>query len=66
MMEKENKNIDIQINDYILSTANDFISWKNELYSEIRGGSLMYDVKGHYKWLNESELLTYYIDFIKF
>jgi hypothetical protein len=38
---------------------------ENELYSEIRGGILMYDVKGHYKWLNESELLTYYMDFVK-
>jgi len=62
---KENKNMDIKLDNYISSVVNDFICWKNELYSEIRGGILMYDIKGYYKWLNESELLTYYMDFIK-
>lgn len=57
--------MDIKLDNYISSVVNDFICWKNELYSEIRGGILMYDIKGYYKWLNESELLTYYMDFIK-
>jgi hypothetical protein len=32
----------------------------NQLKSE-RGGMILYDVKGHYKYLTFSELLDYYI-----
>ena len=42
----------------------DFIEWKNGLQKEIRGGVLMFDVKGHYKWLSENELFDYYISSI--
>lgn len=38
-----------------------FIDWKNNLRSEIRGGVLMFDVPKHYKWLDEKELLNYYL-----
>lgn len=37
-----------------------FIEWVDSLKTEIRGGVVMYDVKGHYKWLTQSELFNYY------
>ena len=42
--------------------AEDFIEWRNKLHKEIRGGKLMFDVPKHYKWLDENELFTYYMD----
>jgi len=39
-----------------------FISWRDKLRKEIRGGILMYDVPKHYKWLDESQLFTYYMN----
>lgn len=38
-----------------------FIEWKNNIYKEMRGGKLMFDVPKYYKWLDESELLIYYM-----
>jgi len=38
----------------------EFIEWRKGIQSEIRGGQLMFDVKGHYKWLTSEELLNYY------
>jgi uncharacterized membrane protein len=46
----------------ILIILQNFITWKSKLYSEIRGGKLMYDVPKYYKWLEEKELLQYYMD----
>lgn len=43
----------------------DFIDWKDNLHSEIRGGKLMFDVPKYYKWLDENELFDYYIEKIK-
>ena len=37
-----------------------FLDYKNKLPFQIRGGVKMYDVKGHYKWLDLSELFDYY------
>lgn len=37
-----------------------FINWKENLKSEKRGGILMYDIKGHYKWLYEFEIADYF------
>lgn len=49
--------------DTMLATvAQDFIDWRDKLHSEIRGGKLMFDVPKHYKWLDENELFTYYMD----
>ena len=39
-----------------------FIFWKHNIKSELRGGILMYDVKGYYKWLTERELFDYYLN----
>ena len=46
----------------LASVAQDFIDWRDKLHSEIRGGKLMFDVPKHYKWLDENELFTYYMD----
>lgn len=49
--------------DTMLATvAQEFIDWRDNLHSEMRGGKLMFDVPKHYKWLDESELFTYYMD----
>lgn len=49
--------------DTMLATvAQEFIDWRDKLHSEMRGGKLMFDVPKHYKWLDESELFTYYMD----
>jgi len=46
----------------LATIAQEFIDWRDRLHNEIRGGRLMFDVPGHYKWLDESELFTYYMD----
>ena len=49
--------------DTMLATVvQDFIDWRYNLHSEMRGGKLMFDVPKHYKWIDESELFTYYMD----
>jgi len=40
---------------------NHFISWRNSLSRSIRGGKVMFDVHGHYKWMDESEILAFYL-----
>ena len=52
--------------DRVLATvmAERFIDWKEKLHSEMRGSKLMYDVPKHYKWLEECELLNYFIDHV--
>lgn len=37
-----------------------FMQWRDKLHKEMRGGKLMFDVPTHYKWLDESELFTYW------
>lgn len=39
-----------------------FLSWRDGIPSEYRGGELMYDVKGVYKYLTEAELFKYYFE----
>jgi hypothetical protein len=39
-----------------------FLDWKDRQTTTIRGNILMYDIKGHYKYLSESELFDYYIE----
>jgi hypothetical protein len=49
--------------DTLLATvAKEFVDWRDKLHSETRGGKLMFDAPKHYKWLDESELFTYYMD----
>lgn len=45
-----------------VAVAESFIEWRDKLHKEMRGGKLMFDVPKHHKWLDESELLTYYMD----
>jgi hypothetical protein len=45
------------------NTIISFLEWKDNQCTTIRGGKLMYDVKGYYKYLTESELLNYYIEY---
>lgn len=37
-----------------------FLVWKNQQQKTLRGGVVMYDVKGHYKYLSEDELFAYW------
>jgi hypothetical protein len=62
----DNKNLTEKniVDDHVLAMTDRFIEWKENLHNEIMGGKLMFDVPEHYKWLDEKELLTYYIDFI--
>jgi len=43
-----------------INTINQFISWKENQKISYRGGKKMYDIK-HHKWLDESELLSYWM-----
>lgn len=61
------KNINLEnksnnANTLLVAVAEDYIAWRDKLYKEMRGGKLMFDVPKHYKWLDESELITYYMD----
>ena len=48
-----------------MKTIEGFINYRNSIDSTIRGGVTMYDVKGYYKYLTESELFEYYFKKIK-
>ena len=56
------KNENQVVNNVLVAVAESFIEWKDKLHKEMRGGKLMFDVPKHYKWLDESELFTYYMD----
>lgn len=45
-----------------ISFVTSFVEWRNSLHQEIRGGKIMFDVIGNYKWLTESELFNFYIE----
>ena len=49
-------------NNVLVAVSESFIEWRDKLHKEIRGGKLMFDVSKHYKWLDENELFTYYMD----
>lgn len=42
-------------------TLLNFFSYRDKTPTTIMGNKRMYDVKGHYKYLDESELFDYYI-----
>ena len=44
----------------LLCTVVSFMDWKEQQHKSIRGGKVMYDVKGHYKYLYEHELFEYW------
>lgn len=44
----------------LLCTVTSFLDWKEQQHKIIRGGKVMYDVKGHYKYLYEHELFEYW------
>lgn len=44
---------------------NSFLSWKESLETTIFNDITHYDVMGYYKYLKESELLEYYLKYIK-
>ena len=39
-----------------------YLEWKENIRKIKRGDENMYDVKGHYKYLSENELLDYYLE----
>jgi hypothetical protein len=49
----------MSINDF-----NSFIEWKDNQNKDYLGGKFMYDIKGYYKRLNESELFDYWLNYI--
>lgn len=42
-----------------------FLGWRDLQKKENRGGEVMYDIKGHHKWLTEGELFGYWKTRIK-
>lgn len=38
-----------------------FLSFKEKQKKVVRRGKVLYDIKGHYKYIDESELLYYYL-----
>lgn len=46
--------------DRILYTVESFLNWKSNLKTIDCGGTIMYDVKGYYKYMYESELWDYW------
>lgn len=49
-------------NAMLAAVADEFIAWRDKLHKEVSGGKLMFDVPKHYKWLDEDELFTYWMD----
>ena len=48
-------------------TVNDFknfIEWKDNQDKDYLCGEFRYNIKGHYKYLNEKELLDYWLKYI--
>ncbi len=45
-------------------TIFNFFSYRDKTLSMIRGNKKVYDVKGYYKYLDESELFDYYLKLI--
>ena len=59
------KNVDLKnetptFGNVLLCTVVSFLNWKEHQNKSIRGGKVMYDVKGHYKYLYEHELFEYW------
>lgn len=48
--------------DVSVSDLKGFIEWKDRQSKDYLGGKFMYDIKGYYKRLNESELLDYWLE----
>ena len=46
--------------DRVLCTVESFLNWKSNLKTVNCGGTIMYDVKGYYKYMHESELWDYW------
>ena len=44
-----------------VSDLKNFIEWKDKQNKDYLGGKFMYDIKGYYKRLDESELLDYWL-----
>lgn len=42
--------------------AINFLEFEKSLKKENRGGSIMYDLKGHYKYITEKELFDYFVN----
>ena len=64
-MEENNNNSQTeQCNLHIVSVSDfkSFIDWKDRQNKDYLGGRFMYDIKGYYKLLNESELLDYWLE----
>lgn len=40
----------------------DFISWRDSLRKQTRGCKVMFDVPTHYKWIDESQIFTYWLN----
>ena len=62
IQNNENINFQIHLDEEIKTLTENYINWKNNIHNEIRCGKLMFDVPKHYKWIEESELFTYYMD----
>ena len=65
-MENNSNKIENDCQEFLFTNAKDFVEWKDNLKKEIRGGKLMFDVPKYHKWLDENELLTYYMDIGKY
>lgn len=60
-MEKNSNNHNTANDDNMLKcTVVSFLDWKEYQHKSIRDGKVMYDVKGHYKYLHEHELFEYW------
>lgn len=51
-------------NNMLVTVTESFIGWRDKLHKEMHGGKLMFDVPKHYKWLDESELFTYWMNVV--
>lgn len=54
------ENVTPHFGNTVLCTVISFLDWKEQQHKSIRGGKVMYDVKGHYKYLYEHELFEYW------
>jgi hypothetical protein len=52
----------INMNDISVNDVHSFLEWLNNQTKNYMGGEFLYDIKGYYKRLKQSEMFDYWIE----